>query len=205
MMKRLGATTLAVAIGGIISAGAAMAELRPSVHRPALVEVGDPTMVDRSALRKEMERISDLKDHVARHGWPDYAEVQPVIAEEPFGDYEVRIYYMLRQREFDFASVDAAPWVKDFGIKRYEGPIPTETLGRLLTAEPLSAPAVIEPETPPPPPAAAAPASEPLAEAEPVAAEAAPAELAPAAGAPAAPAGGDGQAVPFTEQPAPAQ
>jgi hypothetical protein len=199
MMKRLGAITLA-AVGGIIWAGAAVAELRPSVHRPSLIEVGDPTMVDRSALRKEMERISDLKDHVARHGWPDYAEVQPVLAEEPFGEYEVRIYYILRQREFDFANVDAAPWVKDFGIKRYEGPIPTETLGRLLTAEPLDAPPVIvEPEAPPPPPAAAAPAIEPLAEADTM-----PAELAPAGGAPLEPSDSDGQAVPFTEEPVPA-
>lgn len=200
MMNRFGVTALAALVGGLVSAGAATADLRPSVHRPALVEVGDPTMVDRSALRKEMERISDLKDHVARHGWPDYAEVQPVVAEDPFDEYEVRIYYILRQREFDFSHVDAAPWVKDFGIKRYEGPIPTETLGRLLTANPLSAPPIIERETPPPPPQASAQAVEPMAAAEPAGAAA---EFAPAEGAPAAPSDTGAQAVPFTEEPAP--
>lgn len=198
MMKRYGAIAAAALVAGMITAGEAGADLRPSVHRPALVEVGDPIMVDRSALRKEMERISDLKDYIARHGWPDYAEVQAVVAEDPFDEYEVRVYYILRQREFDFAHVDAAPWVKDFGIKRYEGPIPTETLGRLLTAEPLSAAPVVEPESPPPPPSAAAPVAEPVAVAEP-----APAELAPATGEPAAPADTNGQAVPFTEEPAP--
>lgn len=182
MMKRLGAAAVAAAIAGVMTTGTATADLRPSVHRPALVEVGDPTMVDRSALRKEMERISDLKDHVARHGWPDYAEVQPVVSEEPFGEYEVRIYYILRQREYDFAHVDAAPWLKDFGIKRYEGPIPTETLGRLLTAEPLDVPPMVEPEAPPPP-VAAAPVVEPVAEAQPIPAaeEAAPVADAPPA------------------------
>lgn len=181
MMKRLGAAALAATIAGMMSAGVAVADLRPSVHRPSLVEVGDPTMVDRSALRKEMERISDLKDHIARHGWPDYAEVQAVEAEDPFGEYEVRIYYIVRQREYDFAWVDAAPWLKDFGIKRYEGPIPTETLGRLLTAEPLDVPVVAEPEAPPPPVAyAPAAVAEPVAEAQPVtSAEVAPAEAEP--------------------------
>jgi hypothetical protein len=198
MMKRLGATMFAAVLGGWMSTGSAWAELRPSLHRPSLVEVGDPTMVDRSALRKEMERISDLKDHISRHGWPDYAEVQPVLGEDPFDDYEVRVYYIMRQRELDFAHVDAAPWVKDFGIRRYEGPIPTETLGRLLTAAPLNAPPVVEPETPPPPPVAAAQVTEPMAVAEP-----APAELAPAEGAPAAPSAATGQAVPFTEEAAP--
>lgn len=181
MMKRLGATALAAVVGGMLTVRAAGADLRPSVHRPSLIEVGDPKMVDRSALRKEMELISDLKDHVARHGWPDYAEVQRVLADDPFGEYEVRVYYIETQREVDFTHVDAAPWLKEFGIKRYEGPIPTETLGRLLTAVPLDAPPVVlEPEAPPPPPVAAAPVVEPMAGAEAVpAAEVAPADPQP--------------------------
>jgi hypothetical protein len=153
MTKRSGTIVLVALFGGLVSAQAARGDLRPSAHRPALIEVGEPIIVDRSTLRREMERISDLKDHIARNGWPDYAEVQSVVAEDFFGDYEVRVYYLLRQREADFAHVDAAPWVKDFGIKRYEGPIPTETLGRLLTARPLSEPAMYEEPPPPPPPA----------------------------------------------------
>lgn len=198
MVKRSGSIVLVALVSGLVSGRAALADLHASPHRPSLVEVGEPTMVDRSALRKEMERISDLKIHIARHGWPDYAEVQPVVAEDPFADYEVRVYYLSRQYEVDFANVDAAPWLKDFGIKRYEGPIPTETLGRLLTARPLSSPPVlIEPESPPPP-SAAAPAA---AVVEPPAVAAVPAEA--AAAAPAAAADASGQAMPVAEEPAP--
>ena len=192
MVKRSGSIVLVALFSGLVSGRTALAELHTSVHRPSLVEVGEPTMVDRSALRKEMEHMSDLKLHISRHGWPDYAEVQPVVSEEPFADYEVRVYYLSRQYEADFANVDAAPWLRDFGIKRYEGPIPTETLGRLLTARPLSSPPVlIEPESPPPP-SAAAPAAA-IAEAPAVAAV--PAE------APAAAAEEAGQAAPVAEEP----
>ena len=111
-------------------------------------------MVDRSALRKEMERISDLKDHIALHGWPDYAEVQAVVAEEPFADYEVRVYYMARQCEVRFRPSLCRTLGQDFGIKRYEGPIPTETLGRSVDGASRSTSLAdpVEPESPPPPP-----------------------------------------------------
>jgi hypothetical protein len=112
----------------------AAGELRPSVERPDVFEIGDPVLISRATLEREMRLNSSLREHIDLYGWPDYAEVQEVQVEEPFASYEVRIYYLRRNRYLAYGRVVVAPSVQDFGVRKFEGPIRPETLDRLLTA-----------------------------------------------------------------------
>jgi hypothetical protein len=188
MAVRFGVLGLLLAASCIVTVRDARAELRPALTRPDLMEVGDPTLITRETLRREMRRNAELGEYILTYGYPDYAEVQRIQVEEPLADYEVRLYYLDRERELAFARVNVAPTVVSYGIRRFEGPIPAETLGRLLTvraveeemararAETAAAPPPAEPVA-----AEAGPAAEPEAKAAPAEpeVEAAPAEPAP--------------------------
>jgi hypothetical protein len=114
--------------------GSARAELRPSVERPDVIEVGDPVMIGKATLDREMRLNVNLDEHIELYGRPDYAEIQEVQVQEPFASYEVRIYYLRRNSYLAFGRVAVAPSVFDYGVRKYEGPIRPETLDRLLTA-----------------------------------------------------------------------
>ena len=164
-------------VATVTISGTAFADLRKALGRPEILEIGEPTLISPATLRREADRNSDLKEQIELYGWPDYAEIQRTAVVEPLEDYEVRLYYLSREREVVFVHVFVSPGVVDYGIKRYEGPIPPETLGRLLTAR-MTAPEPVPPPEPLPPPApvreknapAAAPAEAPAGEPEPEAA-----------------------------------
>lgn len=130
----------------ILGGGSAVADLRPATNRPEVLEIGEPQLISRAALRREMNRNSDLKEHIERYGWPDYAEIQRTAVQDPLDDYEVRLYYLSRERELAFVHVHVAPAMRDYGIKRYEGPIPDATLARLLTARMNEPEPLVQPE-----------------------------------------------------------
>ena len=116
----------------IAVSGSVQAEPRPSLTRPDVFDVGEPMSIDRAGLHRQMLRITELAEFIKKYGWPDYAEIQEVSVKEPFAPYEVRIYYLSREQELAFGHVYVAPDVTHYGIKKYVGRIPAETLTRLL-------------------------------------------------------------------------
>jgi hypothetical protein len=118
-----------MAVAGDPAAG----QLRRSATRPALIEIGAPVMIDREALSREMGYNEALREYIRLYGWPDYTEIQETDVYPPYAPYEVRVYYLRRNRELAFGHVFVAPKYHDFGTMKYEGPISPETLGRLLT------------------------------------------------------------------------
>jgi len=147
---------LAATVLGAASAKGTM--LRPAKERPDIIEVGDPVLVGRSVLEREIRVNTSLRDYIELYGWPDYAEIQEITVLDPWAAYEVRIYYLHRDQYLVFGRVHVAPSVDDYGVRKYDGHIDPDTLDRLLTAAP---PAEVAPPPPvevvPPPPAEAAP------------------------------------------------
>jgi hypothetical protein len=124
-----------VIVGLTFSGRAGAADLRAAVGRPELLEVGNPILISRETLAREMGRNQELSTYVTLYGWPDYAEVQETVVNEPVAPYEVRLYYLRRNQQVAYSRVYVSRWIHDFGIRRYMGPIPEETLARLLTAQ----------------------------------------------------------------------
>jgi hypothetical protein len=146
MAGQLGIRAFASLAVLILTGGSAVADLRPAINRPEVLEIGEPALISRAALKREMDRNSDLKEYVDLYGWPDYAEIQRTAVQDPLDDYEVRLYYLNRERELVFVHVHVAPGMTDYGIKRYEGPIPDATLARILTARMSEPEPLLRPE-----------------------------------------------------------
>jgi hypothetical protein len=111
-----------------------LAEQKPALERPGIVDLDEPVLIDRDALRREMRLNTDLAEYIDLYGWPDYAEIQEVELQEPFAPYEVRLYYLKQNNYLAYGRVYIAPIVEDFGVRKFEGEIPAATLNRLLTA-----------------------------------------------------------------------
>ena len=151
MMRRVAMAVLA--IGSVAAAVRAHAqEMRPAVDRPEILEVGDPILITRRVLHREMGRNTDLRDWIHLYGAPDYAEVQDIQIDPPWAPYEVRLYYVRRNAYLAFGRVNVAPNIYDYGVRKYFGPINPAVLDRLLTAQPAgTAPppqATLEPYAP---------------------------------------------------------
>lgn len=144
-MRRGAVFGVFAALLALSAAGAALAEGRPAVNRPEIIEVGDPILISRRTLAAEMTRNSDLRDWVRLYGTPDYAEVQEIELDPPFAPYEVRLYYIKGNAYLAFGRVHVAPSIYDYGVRKYVGKIDPSELDRLLTA----APAVDESVAPP--------------------------------------------------------
>lgn len=136
-----------VGFGGVAGA---QAQSRPAVDRPELMEVGDPVLISRKTLAREMTRNTDLRAWVDLYGLPDYAEIQEIEIDPPWAPYEVRLYYIKGNAYLAFGRVHVAPSLYDYGVRKYVGAINPDELDRLLTAQPAvdlaSAPAFY-PET----------------------------------------------------------
>jgi hypothetical protein len=152
MVVRIGLTVL-VLLGLGFSSAAPASELRPAFNRQDVMEIGDPILISRQLLERELERNAEMRSYVATYGWPDYAEVQEVTVEEPLATYEVRLYYLRRNQQIAYSRVHVSPAFPDFGIRTYDGPIPEDALARILTAHG---------EVQAPPPSAPPPAVEPM-------------------------------------------
>jgi len=111
-------------------------EIRPAVDRPDIMEVGDPILINRRLLAREMTRNVDLRDWIRLYGAPEYSEVQEIEIDPPWAPYEVRLYYLKRNAYLAFGRVDVAPSVYDYGVRKYIGPINPAVVERLLTAQP---------------------------------------------------------------------
>src|SRR5438445_13845278 len=73
------------------TAGSTLGDVRrnTSERRPYIVEVGEPHAISRAALRREASHISQLAEHLALYGYPDYAEIQEVRPDWPWESSEV--------------------------------------------------------------------------------------------------------------------
>lgn len=140
MVPRVGLVAVVSLILGM--AGVAVATgPQPAVGRPDVLEVGEPVLLGRELLLREMNSNRALSEYIEKYGWPDYAVVQRTAVEEPyisFAPYEVRIYYVQRDQEIIFGRVAISEAMHSFGIRKWLGPIRPETMDWLLTA---SAPA----------------------------------------------------------------
>jgi len=118
------AVTLAVTVPGV----ALTQDVRREVtgRRPYITEIGAPYSISMAAVEREAQRISELKTYLAEYGYPDYAEVQEIVPEWPWESYEVRLYYLRRDRALDFAHVFLSEAVPGFGVMRFQGTIPPE-------------------------------------------------------------------------------
>jgi hypothetical protein len=117
----------------------------PTERRPYIIEVGEPYSLSMSGVHSESGRISHLRTYLEQYGYPDYAEIQEIEPQWPWESYEVRLYYMRRDLEADFAHVFLSPAEPGFGEIRFQGLITPEKrheIEVILAAR----------EAPPPPP-----------------------------------------------------
>ena len=119
-----------------------------TANRPYIIEVGEPYEISLDTLQAEADGLSELRQYMRDYGSPDYAEVQEIEPQWPWAPREVRVYYLRRNLEADFAHVIVSSALTDLGVAAYIGQIPAEKAHQievLLQAR----------QTPPPAPAAA--------------------------------------------------
>jgi len=134
MVVRLGLAVL-VLLGLAFTGEARASELRQAIDRPDVTEIGNPILISREVLDRELARNTAMAGFIAKYGWPDYAEVQEVAIVEPLAPYEVRLYYLRRNEQYAYTRAYVSPALRDFGVRTYRGSIPEETLARILTAK----------------------------------------------------------------------
>lgn len=118
------ATALAVGLPGVSPAEDVRIEV--PARRPYITEVGAPHSISMAAVEKEAQKISEMKTYLVEYGYPDYAEVQEIEPQWPWESYEVRLYYMRRNRQTDFGHVFLSEALPTFGVMKYQGVIPPE-------------------------------------------------------------------------------
>jgi len=118
-MTRTGVCVLTTALLLLASgAGAATGEVRRErpARRPYIVEIGQPYAIGVERLQYEADHISALKVYLEEYGYPDYAEIQEILPEWPWEQYEVRLYYMPANLEVDFGPVFVSDATPNFGM-----------------------------------------------------------------------------------------
>lgn len=121
------------------SAGVAKAEmdLDTPEYRPYITEVGKPIVLNLTQFRREVAVNSDLKSWIRNYGYPDVAEIQRVVPEYGWADYEVRIYYFAYDIELAFGRVAFMPAVTDpdviddYGLVKFQGRMQPENRKRV--------------------------------------------------------------------------
>jgi len=136
---KFAALVVTAGVFGAATAGWGAAS-RPAKDRPEITEIGDPVPLDHELLRREAAKNSGMREYIDHYGWPDYAEVQRIAAQEPWAAYEVHLYYLRRMRDVIFGHVKVSPALTDYGIKKFDGRISPETLARLLGPVPTAEP-----------------------------------------------------------------
>ncbi|HUI24730.1 MAG TPA: hypothetical protein VL403_01500 [Candidatus Kryptonia bacterium] len=101
-------------------------------NRPYIVEIGEPQPLGPRALQRETRHNTDLREYLDFYGWPDYAEIQEIEPNFPWDAYEVRLYYLKRDREIAFGGAFIAPQVSDLGLIKYQGRMDPGTRDRIV-------------------------------------------------------------------------
>ena len=85
-MRRMAAVWMAVGLAVTIATGAAASEA-----------------LDMTALKAQAKKNKALSRYLKMNGYPEVAEVKPVIDQAPWDNYEVTLYYLARHKEISFA------------------------------------------------------------------------------------------------------
>ena len=121
----------------LVGAGAAHAEANAggsawdcagqSAQRPYVCDIGAAEPLSMHSFKELVRKDAALRATVARIGMPDAAELQRVLVNDPWADFEVRIYYRQYNRMYVFgrAFILGNPEVSHL---RHEGPIPATWL-----------------------------------------------------------------------------
>ena len=137
-MTRLAKLTLTAAMV-LGSAGMAAAQGGPRIpeYRPYIAEVGNPRVLTKREFEKELAVNSDLRSWVKNYGYPDVAEIQRVVPEYGWRDYEVRVFYLSYDQELAFGRVAFMPsagepsLINDYGLVKYQGKVQPENRKRI--------------------------------------------------------------------------
>jgi len=116
------AIVVLVAAAGLAQGAGELRRETPA-RRPYIVEIGDPRLLTRDQLQREMRINSDLRDYIGYYGYPEAAEIQEIVPDTPWDAYEVRLYYLRRGLEVAFGRAFVGPTVSDFGVLKHLGPI----------------------------------------------------------------------------------
>ncbi len=138
MVGRYGLMLVSLFAFSLVVCDQAAAQPRLAVGRPGIYEVGEPFSISRSTLAQELRRNDELRLYVNQYGWPDYAEIQEVLPQWPWADYEVRLYYLDRELALAFGRVFLSSEFPNYGMKKSLQKIRPEVLDRLLTARPIA-------------------------------------------------------------------
>lgn len=141
-MTRFAKALSLAAVGMVLlsATGAKAEQLRTPDYRPYITEVGPPRTINRVRLDKEMQLNSDLASWIRDYGYPDVAEVQDVVPQYGWSDYEIRIFYIDRNQELAFGRVSFFPFIRDrsfvdnYGLIKFQGPLQSENRGRVLAS-----------------------------------------------------------------------
>jgi len=135
----LAVVAVLVAVTGVGAQG-----LRTPSYRPYITEVGPPHTINRKQLDKETQVNSDLESWIHDYGYPDVAEIQEVVPEYGWSDYEVRIYYLARNQELAFGRIAFFPrqgdpaFVSNYGLVKFQGSVQPENRKRVQYAARIS-------------------------------------------------------------------
>ncbi|MDG2308146.1 MAG: hypothetical protein P8R42_26515 [Candidatus Binatia bacterium] len=96
-------------------------------ERPYICDVGQPQPLSMTSFVQILQDDAAIRATVARIGMPDAVELQRVLVNDPWLNYEVRTYY----RDYDRMYVFARAFVlgnPQVSLLRHEGPIPPHWL-----------------------------------------------------------------------------
>lgn len=98
-----------------------------SDERPYVCDIGPAEPLSMASFVQMIQDDAAIRAMVARIGMPNAVEVQRVLVNDPWVDYEVRTYY----REYDRMYVFGRAFVlgnPEISLLRHEGPIPPQWL-----------------------------------------------------------------------------
>ena len=121
------AWTVNVALAAEVEEGLGYAgrpECQPNTReRPYVCDVGEPRPLSTRSLERVLASNGAVRQTVQRIGMPDWAEIQKVVTDAPWTNYEIRLYYRDYNRMYSFgrAFILDSPAV---ALLRYQGPLP---------------------------------------------------------------------------------
>jgi hypothetical protein len=80
---------------------------------------GHEQAIDRDGLKQQAARNKELALYLKHNGYPDVAEVRPIVDQPPWDDHEVVLYYLGTRKEISFARARVLGRT-DISSTRYE-------------------------------------------------------------------------------------
>ncbi len=98
-------------------------------------------MLDAAGLKKQAQENKALSRYIKYNGYPDLAEVKPIVDQSPWDDHEVTLYYLKSRKEISFARarVLGRPDVYSTRYERVLTDADVRTLSAVAKHEPANA------------------------------------------------------------------